>query len=149
MRKFKRALITGICGSGGSFLAEYILENHKKTEVYGFYRKLRKRNVQNIIKKSKLIKCDMNFFKKVYNKLKHIKPDVIFHIASDLFFLYYGNSLIAMYLLLLHFYFSVIFIPFIVIYTPTKSQLNKNKIQLISKAPDTQIFILMHNNSKH
>lgn len=83
MRKFKRALITGICGSGGSFLAEYILENHKKTEVYGFYRKLRKRNVQNIIKKSKLIKCDMNFFKKVYNKLKHIKPDVIFHIASD------------------------------------------------------------------
>ena len=42
MRKFKKALITGISGSGGSFLAEYILKNHKKTKVVGFYRKLRK-----------------------------------------------------------------------------------------------------------
>ncbi len=27
-RKFNKILITGISGSGGSFLAEYILENH-------------------------------------------------------------------------------------------------------------------------
>ena len=29
-RKFKKALITGISGSGGSYLAEYILSNQKK-----------------------------------------------------------------------------------------------------------------------
>ena len=27
MRTFKRAIITGISGSGGSFLAEYIIKN--------------------------------------------------------------------------------------------------------------------------
>ena len=30
MRVFKRALITGISGSGGSYLAEYIINNQKK-----------------------------------------------------------------------------------------------------------------------
>jgi GDP-4-dehydro-6-deoxy-D-mannose reductase len=83
MRKFKKALITGISGSGGSFLAEYILKNHKKTKVVGFYRKLRKENILNIKHKAKLIKCDMNNFDYVLKNIKKIKPDVIFHIASD------------------------------------------------------------------
>ena len=30
MRVFKKALITGISGSGGSYLAEYIINNQKK-----------------------------------------------------------------------------------------------------------------------
>ncbi len=83
MRKFKKALITGISGSGGSFLAEYILKNQKKTKVIGFYRKLRKENILNINHKAKLIKCDMNNFNNVLKNIKKIKPDVIFHIASD------------------------------------------------------------------
>ncbi len=83
MRKFKKALITGVCGSGGSYLAEYIINNHPRTKVFGLYRKLRNKNVRFIKKKSKLIKCDMNKFKNIYLNLKKIKPDVIFHIASD------------------------------------------------------------------
>ena len=37
-RKFKRCLITGITGSGGSYLAEFILKVEKKIKIYGFYR---------------------------------------------------------------------------------------------------------------
>ena len=83
MRKFKKALITGVCGSGGSYLAEYIINNHPRTRVFGLYRKLRNKNIRLIKKKSKLIQCDMNKFKNLYLNIKKIKPDVIFHIASD------------------------------------------------------------------
>ena len=37
-RKFKKCLITGITGSGGSYLAEYILKKDKKIKIFGFYR---------------------------------------------------------------------------------------------------------------
>ncbi len=37
-RTFQRVLITGIGGSGGSYLAEYIVENHPGVEVHGFSR---------------------------------------------------------------------------------------------------------------
>tara|TARA_B100000989_G_scaffold81467_2_gene58173 strand:- start:15988 stop:16947 length:960 start_codon:yes stop_codon:yes gene_type:complete len=83
MRSFRKALITGIGGSGGSYLAEYILKNHKKVKVYGFYRKYRKKNLLNISSNSKLLKCNMNSFKGVFHMINKIKPDVIFHIASD------------------------------------------------------------------
>ena len=35
-RKFKKILITGISGSGGSYLAEHILKKKKKIKIYGF-----------------------------------------------------------------------------------------------------------------
>ena len=38
MRKFKRIFITGITGSGGSYLAEYIYKKNKKINIYGSYR---------------------------------------------------------------------------------------------------------------
>ena len=34
----KKVLITGIAGSGGSYLAEYIVENHPDVEVHGIAR---------------------------------------------------------------------------------------------------------------
>ena len=37
-RKFKRCLITGITGSGGSYLAEYILKKDKNIKIFGVYR---------------------------------------------------------------------------------------------------------------
>ena len=39
-RIFKRCLITGIAGSGGSYLAEYILKKSPSTRIFGFYRGL-------------------------------------------------------------------------------------------------------------
>ena len=41
-RKFKKCLITGITGSGGSYLAEYISKFEKKIQLYGFYRNQKK-----------------------------------------------------------------------------------------------------------
>ena len=82
-RKFKKALITGISGSGGSYLAEYILSNQKKTKIYGTYRRVNKVNFEKIKKKAVLIKCDLKNYKKLKDILKKIKPDVIFHLASD------------------------------------------------------------------
>ena len=36
--KFKNVLITGISGSGGSYLAEYIVSNFKDVNVHGISR---------------------------------------------------------------------------------------------------------------
>ena len=38
MSTIKSALITGIGGSGGSYLAEYIVEHHPEVRVHGFAR---------------------------------------------------------------------------------------------------------------
>ena len=83
MRVFKKALITGISGSGGSYLAEYIINNQKKTKVFGIYRS-KTQNLTNTIKKnSNLINCDLNNYNKILQTIKKIKPDVIFHLASN------------------------------------------------------------------
>ena len=37
-RKFMRCLITGITGSGGSYLCEHILSKKEKVKIYGTYR---------------------------------------------------------------------------------------------------------------
>ena len=83
IRKFKKALITGITGSGGSYLAEHLLK--KNIKVYGFYRSkgnlnLLKSNNRNKIIFHKIDLCNYNLLRK---KLLQIRPDVIFHIASD------------------------------------------------------------------
>ncbi len=83
IRRFKKALITGVSGSGGSYLSEYILSNHNQTQIFGIYRKKNKLNFKNIKNKIKLIKCDLKDYKKVKYILNKIKPDVIFHLASD------------------------------------------------------------------
>ena len=82
-RIFKKALITGISGSGGSYLAEYILKNHKSVKIYGLYRKYNKTNLINLKNKAHLIKCDLNNFSSIKSILKKFKPDVIFHLASE------------------------------------------------------------------
>lgn len=84
-RSFKKCLITGIAGSGGSYLAEYILKKSKKTKIYGFYRSIGYKNFLEKKYKNKIIffKVDMTNYESVRNKIKYIKPDVIFHLASN------------------------------------------------------------------
>ena len=84
-RKFKRCLITGITGSGGSYLAEYILKKDKDIKIFGVYRsngflKLLRKKTGKIIKFQKLDLLNYDKLKKYINK---IKPDVIFHLASN------------------------------------------------------------------
>ncbi len=84
-RVFKRCLITGIAGSGGSYLAEYILEKSPSTKVFGFYRSLgyskflKKKYKKKILMK----KIDLKNFDNLKKSLQLINPDVIFHLASN------------------------------------------------------------------
>tara|TARA_A100001011_G_scaffold400027_1_gene511825 strand:- start:4803 stop:5759 length:957 start_codon:yes stop_codon:yes gene_type:complete len=83
MRKFKKVFITGICGSGGSFLAEYINNNYPNVQIYGTYRKRNFNNLKKIFKKIQLYRCDFNNYASTKKILNKIKPCAIFHLASN------------------------------------------------------------------
>jgi len=83
--ELKRVLITGISGSGGSYLAEYIVQNHPNTKVYGISRwhsTTAQHNLAQIDDKVKVYECDLNDLSSVVNTLREVKPDGIFHLAS-------------------------------------------------------------------
>ena len=80
-----RVIITGITGSGGSYLAEYIVSNHSHVEVHGISRwhsTASNQNLASIQDKVVIHECDLNDFSSVLSTLKSAQPDVIFHIAS-------------------------------------------------------------------
>ena len=79
-----KVLITGITGSGGSYLAEYLLTK-KNIEVIGtsrWHSTATHNNVRNIHGKAKILSCDLCDFSRLYRILKEHKPDAIFHLAS-------------------------------------------------------------------
>ena len=84
-RSFKRCLITGIGGSGGSYLAEHIIKRSPKTKIFGIYRSIGYSTFLKKKYKSKICitKIDLKNFNNLKAKLKLIKPDVIFHLASN------------------------------------------------------------------
>lgn len=82
---FDRVLITGINGSGGSYLAEYIVRNHPKTEVHGIARwhsTTGAHNLKEVADDLEVHECDMNDFSSVVSVLSTVKPEAIFHLAS-------------------------------------------------------------------
>ena len=68
-RKFKRCYITGITGSAGSFLAEFILKKDPKTTIFGTFRNKNKLKYINKIrsKRLKLTKLNLLDYKKLKN----------------------------------------------------------------------------------
>jgi GDP-4-dehydro-6-deoxy-D-mannose reductase len=80
----KKVLITGIGGSGGSYLAEYILENHPGVEVHGFARwhSVTQDNLRGIASKAKVREVDLNDLSSVLEGMRDIRPDAIFHLAA-------------------------------------------------------------------
>lgn len=84
-RKFKKALITGASGSGGSYLADYIADAHPGTKLHGISRwhsTAGNSNLAHTGSRLTLHECDLTDFSSVVNVLKEVKPDAIFHIAS-------------------------------------------------------------------
>jgi GDPmannose 4,6-dehydratase/GDP-4-dehydro-6-deoxy-D-mannose reductase len=80
-----KTLITGITGSGGSYLAEYIVNNKKDVKVCGtsrWHTTGSHKNLKSIYDKVDLISCDLCDFPNLYRILDKERPDVIFHIAS-------------------------------------------------------------------
>ena len=82
---FKSVLITGITGSGGRYLADYIVENYPETEVHGICRwhsTTSSNNLEKVKDRIHLHECDLLDFSSVLNALNESLPDAIFHVAS-------------------------------------------------------------------
>lgn len=81
----RKVLITGINGSGASYLAEYIADNVENVEINGTYRQQGNfDNILHLIEKISLHlhHCDLLDQKEIEKTIWKVKPDLIFHIAS-------------------------------------------------------------------
>ena len=84
-REIKSVLITGVAGSGGSYLADYIVDNHPGIAVHGISRwhsTSSPANLEHAGARVMLHECDLTDFSAVFSVLRDVEPDVIFHIAS-------------------------------------------------------------------
>ena len=64
----KKVFITGITGSGGSYLAEYIYENHPEIEIHGIARwhsTTSVRNLEKIDRNLYVHECDLLDYNRV------------------------------------------------------------------------------------
>ena len=83
----KIALITGITGQDGSYLAELLLK--KKYKVHGLVRKKTAKisknywRLNNIIKKITIHEQEFNNFKSLEKTIKKIKPNEVYHLAAQ------------------------------------------------------------------
>ncbi|MHC4690207.1 MAG: GDP-mannose 4,6-dehydratase [Planctomycetota bacterium] len=85
MSKKEKILITGITGSGGSYLAEYILKHHPDVEVWGICRWHSTTSLLNIstIKDKVVVReCDLLDISSIIRTLKDCMPTKIFHLAA-------------------------------------------------------------------
>ncbi|MDD2541286.1 MAG: GDP-mannose 4,6-dehydratase [Desulfuromonadaceae bacterium] len=85
MTTFSRVLITGIAGSGGSYLAEHIVNNYPDVNVSGISRwhsTTSSSNLDAIKDRLDMHECDLTDLSSVISTLKSVQPDAIFHIAS-------------------------------------------------------------------
>jgi len=81
-----RVLITGITGFAGSHLAEYVLNQHPGTEVFGTQRwRSRTENIRDIESRIQLLECDLRDQSSVTGLIDRVRPDRIFHLAAQSF----------------------------------------------------------------
>ena len=88
MGKIKKALITGITGQDGSYLAEFLLK--KKYKVYGFVRRValedethRLWRIRHIKNKLHLDSASLESYASIVKIIQKIKPDEIYHLAAQ------------------------------------------------------------------
>jgi GDP-mannose 4,6-dehydratase len=79
-----KVLITGITGFVGSHLADYIVEHHPETEIFGLKRwRSPMENITRIKNKLTLFDCDLRDLSSLLYLLEEARPDVIFHLAAQ------------------------------------------------------------------
>lgn len=84
-KAISRILITGIAGSGGSYLAEYILQKHPEVQVHGLSRwhsAAQNENISGIRDKITMHEVDLMDFGSTFSVLEKVKPQAIFHLAA-------------------------------------------------------------------
>jgi GDPmannose 4,6-dehydratase len=89
----KKALITGITGQDGSYLAEFLLK--KKYEVHGIIRRVafedpehRLWRIRHILDKLRLHSASLESYASIFNVVAKIKPDECYHLAAQSFVSY-------------------------------------------------------------
>lgn len=89
----KRALITGITGQDGSYLAELLLE--KGYEVHGLVRRSaiedpehRMSRINHILPRLKIHAGSVESFASIFNVIREVKPDECYHLAAQSFVAY-------------------------------------------------------------
>lgn len=83
-RAIRRVLITGIRGSGGSYLAEYVVANHPDVEVHGISRwhSTTTDYLSAVSDRVTVHEADLMDFSSVLSVLQDTQPDAIFHLAA-------------------------------------------------------------------
>jgi len=75
--------ITGIAGSGGSYLAEYICKNLPQVKIHGLAHARSKLDNLKFIKEKVVVhQADLLDFDAVLAVLDTVRPDAIFHLAA-------------------------------------------------------------------
>jgi len=89
----KKALITGMTGQDGSYLAEFLLE--KGYEVHGIIRRVaiedpehRLWRIRHILDKLVLHAASLESFASIFNVVNTVQPDEIYHLAAQSFVSY-------------------------------------------------------------
>jgi GDPmannose 4,6-dehydratase len=89
----KRALITGITGQDGSYLAEFLLA--KGYEVHGIVRRVafedpehRLWRLRDILNKIELHAASLESYASIFNVTEKVKPDECYHLAAQSFVSY-------------------------------------------------------------
>jgi len=89
----KRALITGITGQDGSYLAELLLE--KGYEVHGIVRRVafedpvhRLWRINQIVNKIHLHSASLESYASIFNVVEKVRPDEFYHLAAQSFVSY-------------------------------------------------------------
>jgi len=81
----KKALITGISGQDGSYLAEFLLS--KNYQIFGALNKDSKnlQNIEHLVNKIELVEYALNNSKITEDLIKKIQPDECYHLAGSSF----------------------------------------------------------------
>lgn len=89
----KRALITGINGQDGSYLAEFLLE--KGYEVHGIVRRISLEapshylwRIKHLIDQVTLHRASLESYPSIFNVVERVKPDECYHLAAQSFVTY-------------------------------------------------------------
>ena len=89
----KKALITGITGQDGSYLAEFLLE--KGYQVHGIVRRValedpehRLWRIKHILNKLRLHSASLESYASIFNVIEKVKPDECYHLAAQSFVSY-------------------------------------------------------------
>jgi GDPmannose 4,6-dehydratase len=86
--KMKKALITGITGQDGSYLAEFLLE--KGYEVHGIVRHValehpqaRMWRIRHLLERVRIHRASMESYASLFNIIADVQPDECYHLAAQ------------------------------------------------------------------